>query len=422
MVCSMRQLLLFVLTLALLIPCSLETFDQRQRESFLDFVKENSSYRRYHCEHHKSPAEATYEDAIRGRVDAGAPRPPQALTGRNFLIIGAGPVGCLNALEILSLGGAVTIVEKHSPYSATYPGRRQAFNLSPSTMNCLRSYGVFEQLFGASGTGTEYSDYFGAVVIGELELVLRQRVLTLGGNILYNREFQGLAERDGRPQIKLGGDLVAVGDYDVIIAADGTHSPLRKALGIKAEQDAATAYGLLFVAEGPVDEQGFQYSSQESGGFQARRMNNGLQSYYAMQLSPKAYKRLKAAPKEANQRAQEIALYFGDEKVRVLEGTVTVLEIRLLEAQEIVKEAPASKTTFVLSGDSISQSNFIMGAGLNAHCAANYYLGQALIAGVRDPRGFTFALKSKYAKPASQIYGTLHQDSLCYYHHVRFPK
>ena len=167
-----------------------------------------------------------------------------------ILIVGAGPVGLTAAVELTRRGFTPRIVEKD-------PGphiESRALAINPRTMDILEPSGATSRLLGAGVKVRKVNVYAPDRLLFSIEtrhiphptrnymLVLPQAetekhlIETLGGTgkIDWDTELTGLTLQDGAPAVTLKrkGTRETLRP-DIVIGADGAHSAVRKALGIK---------------------------------------------------------------------------------------------------------------------------------------------------------------------------------------------
>jgi 2-polyprenyl-6-methoxyphenol hydroxylase-like FAD-dependent oxidoreductase len=166
------------------------------------------------------------------------------------LIVGAGPTGLTAAIELSRLGVDVRIVDKAIEASTT----SRALGVQARTVELLRPRGVADEMLRlgnrASAT-TLYADgqrlagielhrmaseynFILMLAQSETERLLTEGLSRQGVEVERGVEFESLAQDDGGVHVALrhvdGRREVLSASY--VIAADGSHSPIRKALGL----------------------------------------------------------------------------------------------------------------------------------------------------------------------------------------------
>lgn len=141
----------------------------------------------------------------------------------SVVIIGGGPIGLATAIEARQAKASVTVVEKRCAYD-----RVQRLFLFDHSLQLLEKWGVvIPELCKIPVDDT----YMGIVKISLLEEALLKRAEELGVNVIQD-EFIELSQNERSILLK----DVGVVPYDIIVAADGAHSCLRKALGIEVDR------------------------------------------------------------------------------------------------------------------------------------------------------------------------------------------
>jgi 2-polyprenyl-6-methoxyphenol hydroxylase-like FAD-dependent oxidoreductase len=166
------------------------------------------------------------------------------------LIVGAGPTGLTAAIELSRLGVDVRIVDKVIEASTT----SRALGVQARTVELLRPRGVADEMLRlgnrASAT-TLYADgqrlagielhrmaseynFILMLAQSETERLLTEGLSRQGVEVERGVEFESLAQDDDGVHVALrhvdGRREVLSASY--VIAADGSHSPIRKALGL----------------------------------------------------------------------------------------------------------------------------------------------------------------------------------------------
>jgi 2-polyprenyl-6-methoxyphenol hydroxylase-like FAD-dependent oxidoreductase len=168
------------------------------------------------------------------------------------LIVGAGPTGLTAAVELARLGVGVRIIDKAPAPSST----SRALGIQARTLELLRPRGIADDLLSlgnrvratalhAGGErlgGIEFAtmasefDYILMLAQSDTERLLAEHAAALGVTVERGVEFVGLDQGDDVRVVVRDQD----GHSDTIaasyvIAADGSHSPVRKALGLPFE-------------------------------------------------------------------------------------------------------------------------------------------------------------------------------------------
>jgi 2-polyprenyl-6-methoxyphenol hydroxylase-like FAD-dependent oxidoreductase len=144
----------------------------------------------------------------------------------SVLIIGGGPAGLATAIEAKNQGCRVTIVEKRDAYS-----RPQTLFLLDSSLKLFEKWEVDISPIRIVDLGDGTS--MGFVSIKQLEEQLEKKALALGVEKIHG-EFLGFKSNEAALVKTCNKDEVAF-LYDILVAADGTHSKVREALAIERD-------------------------------------------------------------------------------------------------------------------------------------------------------------------------------------------
>lgn len=140
----------------------------------------------------------------------------------SVVIIGGGPAGLATAIEATQAGAQVTVVEKRSAYE-----RAQRIFLFEHSLGLLEKWEVESRELNKVKVG---ADRIGIVRISALEEALLKRARELGVLIIQD-VFVGLSQQEYSIILEEGGPMT----YDILVAADGTHSQVRKAFGLELD-------------------------------------------------------------------------------------------------------------------------------------------------------------------------------------------
>ena len=168
------------------------------------------------------------------------------------LIVGAGPTGLTAAVELARLGVGVRIIDRAQAPSST----SRALGIQARTLELLRPRGIADDLLSlgnrvratalhAGGErlgGIEFSSmasefvYILMLAQSDTERLLAEHAAALGVTVERGVEFVSLAQGDDVRVVvrdQDGHSETIAASY--VIAADGSHSPVRKALGLPFE-------------------------------------------------------------------------------------------------------------------------------------------------------------------------------------------
>jgi 2-polyprenyl-6-methoxyphenol hydroxylase-like FAD-dependent oxidoreductase len=172
---------------------------------------------------------------------------------KKILIVGAGPTGLTCALELNRRGMDCRVVdrkEKPSPLS-------RAVGINPRSLEILEASGITERLIakGFKMTRANFRNKKGKLIGSlradmiphrynflvalpqdETERVMQERLHELGGKVEYNIEVIDIKLIGEQAEITLkNGGNTEKDIYDLVVAADGAHSIIRKILDIPFE-------------------------------------------------------------------------------------------------------------------------------------------------------------------------------------------
>ncbi|SEH78235.1 2-polyprenyl-6-methoxyphenol hydroxylase [Mycolicibacterium rutilum] len=181
-----------------------------------------------------------------------------SLESPGVLVVGAGPTGLTAAMELSRLGVAVRIVDRAPEPSPT----SRALGVQARTLELLRVRGVGDELLRAGNRASATTLYargrrlaalhfdrmasdFNFILLlaqSETERLLAEQLATQGVKVERGVEVVGLQQGPGDVQVRL---RTTHGDQETVtaayvIAADGAHSPIRKALGLPFEGRSMT--------------------------------------------------------------------------------------------------------------------------------------------------------------------------------------
>ncbi|XP_015505930.1 F-actin-monooxygenase MICAL1 isoform X1 [Parus major] len=138
-----------------------------------------------------------------------------ACAGTKCLVVGAGPCGLREAIELALLGARVVLLEKRDSFS-----RNNVLHLWPFTIHDLRALGA-KKFYGRFCTGT-----LDHISIRQLQLILLKVALLLGVEVHINVRFEGLAPPTGKAGgwqavLQPSSSPLTHYEFDVLISAGG---------------------------------------------------------------------------------------------------------------------------------------------------------------------------------------------------------
>jgi 2-polyprenyl-6-methoxyphenol hydroxylase-like FAD-dependent oxidoreductase len=166
------------------------------------------------------------------------------------VVVGAGPTGLTAAIELSRMGVDVRIVDKAAEPSST----SRALGIQARTIELLRPRGAGDEMLrlgnrahatalhanGRQLARIEFShmpsefNFILMLAQSETERLLTEQLGTQGVKVERGVEFISLADHSDSVDVTLGGPdgTTEVVTASYVIAADGSHSPVRKALGL----------------------------------------------------------------------------------------------------------------------------------------------------------------------------------------------
>ena len=166
------------------------------------------------------------------------------------VVVGAGPTGLTAAVELSRMGVDVRIVDKAPEMSTT----SRALGVQARTIELLRPRGVGDEMLrlgnrarrtalhadGRRLAGIEFgrmASEFNFILMlaqSETERLLAEQLGRQGIKVERGVEFVSLVEHSDSVEVTLAGPdgITEVVEASYVIAADGSHSPVRKALGL----------------------------------------------------------------------------------------------------------------------------------------------------------------------------------------------
>jgi 2-polyprenyl-6-methoxyphenol hydroxylase-like FAD-dependent oxidoreductase len=265
----------------------------------------------------------------------------------SVLIIGAGPAGLATAIEAKSQGYDVTLIEKRDAYT-----RSQTLFLIESSLDFLDKWSIAVPEMHTIRFGEEMR--LGSVQIKHLETALEKKAKQLGVVTLYG-ECQGIKNKTVcvlSPE-KTTREI----PYDILIAADGTHSCLREALGIKIRR-LGTAFGAFCIVPLPKDatpQIDVTPPIKIEDGFLRRIKLPTISIVFIQTHAPASKMDLEKAMQAQSWKEETTAVAEGRTPV------ITDVPVYLQQASTFSDERHAA----ILVGDAAATASFFQGMGAN---------------------------------------------------------
>ena len=173
------------------------------------------------------------------------------------LIAGAGPAGLTLAIDLARRGVTFRLIDAASMPLAGARGK----GIQPRTLEIFDDLGVIEAILAAGQLYPKFRLHFGALSlrVGSLapirpetesvpypntwmapqcrtETILRERLHALGGEVEFGNALATFTQNEDSVEARLtNGDVVRT---DFLVGADGSHSTVRKALGLRLDGEA----------------------------------------------------------------------------------------------------------------------------------------------------------------------------------------
>lgn len=261
----------------------------------------------------------------------------------HVVIVGAGPVGLATAIEAHENGFHVSLVEKRNAYSRI----RWLFLIDP-TIKLLKKWNVTIPQLKITDAGP--TGNIGLVPIKNLEEGLLSRVNQLGISII-NGEFKKLNEDLSITVSQQNKDIKI--SYDILVAADGSHSDVRKALEIQTNV-LGTAKGAALLIHTNIFNLEAPPPIQENGLF-LRRLALPMETIFSLQGDHEI-------TKEELFKALNAAGWGKEADVKTHEGII-IESINVILQQ--AKTFSDQKKSAIILGDAAATGSFFQGLGAN---------------------------------------------------------
>ena len=269
----------------------------------------------------------------------------------SVVIIGGGPAGLATAIEARVLGADVTIIEKRETFV-----RIQRLFLLDSTINLLEKWGVLVPEMHVSETGMGKREGF--VKIKYLEQGLENRAKELGIKKIQG-EFMGIK---GEEKILIYAlDETYELPYDILVAADGSHSRVRDSLGIRPRCFGTAKAALAFI-----ECENYHGDNEElvkkNDLYTVRISVPSLRIIFIQTFTNSFKSGQRISLKKLEQTTRECG--WLEEADCILQGraeTSLDIEVRLQQARAFSDE----KRGAIVVGDAAASASFFLGNGVN---------------------------------------------------------
>ena len=307
----------------------------------------------------------------------------------NAIVVGGGPAGLAAAIKLAERGIQVVVLEMRTPdYS-----RPHHLNAREDTVHSLRDLGVYEQIRQASGwhehpvcestwtplhgqaAETLAGESVGQVRISDVERALYDKSQKLGILYLEGQTAQLVPGPEGMYSITAqsvaGGHSEAMGQPDLVVVADGSNSPTRKALGIPFLEESSPRYYLGALVNKTIGPD-FRKMGMHDGQGLFHMMATGHSKYPSTWISVEGSPRLQEmTPEERDRYLAErgsvlIGQKIGPEDIGWGSGQITVVQNRRAE------ECTAGSNV-LLVGDALRTGSVWVSGGLNLALTTDIY-------------------------------------------------
>jgi len=277
----------------------------------------------------------------------------------SVLIIGGGPAGLATAIEAKQAGATVTLVEKREQYS-----RPQVLFLLDSSLQLFKKWQV--SLPQMRSTTLEDNTQIGFVKINHLEESLAARVNALGIQRIRG-EFTNFDDHQIATVITPEQKTLHL-PYDIIVAADGAHSLVRKSLSINMHT-LGSAVGAFALIIDPTDT-----SSEMDISEPIKKGNTFVRRIKVPSVSILFTQSPHSSPKE---ELQHLAAECGWEKesqciAQNKAFTSTDIPITLQQAHTFSSQ----EKSVIIVGDAAGTASFFQGMGANTALITASIAGQ----------------------------------------------
>lgn len=261
------------------------------------------------------------------------------------VVVGGGPAGLATAIEAAQTSAQVTVVEKRDTYS-----RKQRIFLTDPTLKLLEKWKV--NVPEMKVTPLDDGDRIGIVSIGHLENCLEKRAHELGIQKIQG-EFLDLKEK--KVIVASSGRKLSL-PYDILVAADGTHSSVRTAAKIPSRL-LGTAQGAFSIFDETVGDFGISPVEQKNGYFLRKFSFPGMCILFAQKT---------AVPQISSKDLEDLVRDFGwKEEADLMAKSKAKISpsfpIYLQQAETFSNE----EKSVIIVGDAAATASFFQGMGAN---------------------------------------------------------
>ncbi|MBM3194050.1 MAG: FAD-dependent oxidoreductase [Chlamydiae bacterium] len=271
----------------------------------------------------------------------------------SVVVVGAGPVGLLTALEAYRAGMNVTIIEDRDRYT-----RSQSLFIFQEALDLLVDLGVYIPSMRMCEFDSDKN--VGLLEINALEYALLEKVDELGILKIKGRFIQ-VSEQIALVSVN---NEITIFPFDILIGADGFHSTVRNVMQVPVIRYESAVVSSAFIEKKsslPIVE---IPKAQNYKGLYVKKMVTPLGFHILIQKSLD-YKDCEidiTNPKVI----EEIAQAFGwrEEAKLISEGHVVISGLTPVYLQRSILFGDFYKQ-FILVGDAAAVSSFIEGMGVN---------------------------------------------------------